>query len=160
MPTCETAGVLGTVPQIVAAFQATEAIKLLIGRAGDVVTQMRFVDAWTGTVEAVEIRKGDARCPACNEGTYEFLEGIRSSGSTKMCGRAAVQVDPGRVAAPDFSLLSKRLSPIGDVSFNEYLLRFRAGDKEIVLFPDGRAIIKGGSDEAAARALYARFIGA
>jgi hypothetical protein len=71
-----------------------------------------------------------------------------------------VQVDPGKVSAPDFGNLSARLSPLGDVRFNSYMLRFRVGDNEIVLFPDGRAIIKGTGDESAARALYARYIGA
>lgn len=160
LPTCETAGILGTVPAIVAALQATEAIKLLTGNPADVVRQMRFIDAWAGTVEALDIRKGSEPCPACDLGKLEFLEGGRGGGSAKLCGRSAVQVDPGLVAAPDFKSLSLRLASLGDVSYNAYLLKFRAGEKEIVLFPDGRAIIKGTGDEAAARALYARFIGA
>ena len=134
-------------------------IKLLIGRAGDVVTQMRFVDAWTGTVEAVEIRKGDASA-ACNEGTYDFLERTERRQHEDVRPRRRAGRSRERLDAPDFRLPSKRLSPTWDVSFNEYRLRFRVGDKEIVLFPDGRAIIKGDSDEAAARSLYARFIGA
>jgi molybdopterin/thiamine biosynthesis adenylyltransferase len=160
LPTCETAGVLGTVPQMVAAFQVTEAIKLLTGHSEDLVTQMRYVDAWAGTVEALEIRKGAEPCPACDLSRFDFLEGGGGGATAKMCGRTAVQVDPGKVAAPDFPGLSKRLAPLGEVRFNPYMLRFHAGDKEIVLFPDGRAIIKGTGDEAAARALYARYIGA
>ena len=96
MPTCETAGVLGTVPQIVSAFQATEAIKLLIGRRGTWWRSDRFVDAWAGTVRTVEIRKGDARCLACNEGTYNFWRKSRAA-AARVCGRAAVQVECGRV---------------------------------------------------------------
>jgi len=121
---------------------------------------MRFLDAWAGTIEALEIRKGQEPCPACDHARYEFLEGAAGTGSTKICGRSAVQVNPGRVAAADFQALSARLSAFGEVTFNSYMLRFQAGDKEIVLFPDGRAIIKGTADEAAARAMYARFIGA
>jgi molybdopterin-synthase adenylyltransferase len=159
LPTCETAGVLGTVPQMVAAFQVTEAIKLLTGHSEDLVTHMRYLDAWAGTVEALEIRKGAEPCPACDLSRFEFLEGARGGASAKMCGRTAVQVDPGKVASPDFNSLSARLSALGEVRFNPYMLRFDVGDKEIVLFPDGRAIIKGTGDEAAARALYARYIG-
>jgi len=160
LPTCETAGVLGTVPQIVAAFQVTEAIKLLTGHPEDLVTQMRYVDVWAGTVEALEIRKGSEPCPACDLGRFEFLEEAKGGVTAKMCGRTAVQVDPGKVSAPDFGSLSARLSPLGDVKFNSYMLRFSIGDKEIVLFPDGRAIIKGTAEEAVARALYSRYIGA
>jgi adenylyltransferase/sulfurtransferase len=160
LPTCETVGVLGTVPQIVASLQVTEAIKILTGHVADLVTQMRYVDVWVGIIEALEIGKGKEPCPACDLARFEFLEGTRGGGSAKMCGRTAVQVDPGKVAPADFQALSVRLGSLGEVKFNQYMLRFHAGDKEIVLFPDGRAIIKGTSDESAARALYARFIGA
>ena len=145
---------------MIASFQVTEAIKILTGNAEDVVPQMRFLDAWAGTVESLDIHKGDDPCPACDLGRYDFLEGAGGGGSTKLCGRMAVQVDPGQAAAPDFKALAGRLASLGDVAFNPYMLKFRAADREIVLFADGRAIIKGTSDEAAARALYARFIGA
>ena len=159
LPTCETAGVLGTVPQIVAALQATEAIKILTDNVGELVTHLRHVDVWAGTVEALEIQKGYEPCPACDLSRFEFLEAKAGTVSTKVCGRSAIQVDPGRSAAPDFQALSARLSALGDVRFNSYMLRFQEDSTEIVLFPDGRAIIKGTGDEAAARAIYARFIG-
>ncbi len=160
LPTCETAGILGTAPAVVAALQATEAIKILCGALEDVVAQMRYVDVWAGTVEAIDIRKGSEPCPACDLSRFDFLQGTRGGGSAKMCGRTAVQLDPGVSAGPDFRALSERLAPLGDVSFNAYMLRFRTGEKEIVVFPDGRAIVKGTADEAAARAFYARFVGA
>ena len=160
VPTCETAGVLATVPQVVASLQATEAIKLLCGHGEDLVRQMRFLDLWAGTVESLEIRKGSERCPACDDGRYEYLEGGRGSGSATMCGRTAVQVDPGPVGAPDFGTLSERLALVGEVSFNRYMLKFKSSGKELVLFRDGRAIIKGTSDVTAARAMYARYVGA
>ena len=160
LPTCETAGILGTAPAVVAALQATEAIKILCGALEDVVAQMRYVDVWAGTVEAIDIRKGSEPCPACDLSRFDFLQGTRGGGSAKMCGRTAVQLDPGVSAGPDFRALSERLAPLGDVSFNPYMLRFRTGEKEIVVFPDGRAIVKGTADEAAARAFYARFVGA
>ncbi len=160
LPTCETAGILGTAPAVVAALQATEAIKILCGALEDVVSQMRYVDVWAATVEAIDIRKGSEPCPACDLSRFDFLQGTRGGGSAKMCGRTAVQLDPGVSAGPDFRALSERLAPLGDVSFNAYMLRFRTGEKEIVVFPDGRAIVKGTADEAAARAFYARFVGA
>lgn len=158
IPTCETAGVLGSVPQAVAAMQVTEAIKLLTGRLDSLVRPLRFVDLWEGICETIEVTREPGRCPACDDGRYEYLQGTRRSG-TKMCGRAAVQVDPGPVPAPEFPGLSRRLAAVGDVAFNEHMLRFRSRDIEIALFSDGRAIIKGPSDEGAARSIYARFIG-
>jgi adenylyltransferase/sulfurtransferase len=48
---------------------------------------------------------------------------------------------------------------LGEVRFNNFILVFKERDKEISLFKDGRAIIKGTDDEKVARSLYARFIG-
>ncbi len=159
VPTCETEGVLGASPQAVAAMQAAEGIKILTGHRGDLVRRIRFVDLWEGTFEQMEISKSDQPCPACDLGRYEYLDAVRRPGGTRMCGRTAVQVDPGSVLPPDFAALARRLEAVGSVRFNEYLLRFQSEGIEISLFPDGRAIVKGARDEASARASYARFIG-
>ena len=144
---------------MIAALQATEALKLLCGRREDLVRSLRYVDLWQGTMENVAINKRPGGCPACDDRRFEFLEGGRRGASARMCGRSAVQVNPGPVGAPDFAVLARRLSSLGEVSFNPHLLRFKTGDKELALFPDGRAIIKGIADEGAARSLYASFIG-
>jgi hypothetical protein len=60
------------------------------------------------------------------------------------------------VSFPD---LAKRLDSVGQVDFNDYMLRFRIDSYELTIFPDGRTIVKGADDEAVARTLYARYIG-
>jgi adenylyltransferase/sulfurtransferase len=55
--------------------------------------------------------------------------------------------------------LAKRLKNIAELKLNDYLLRFNAGDFEITVFRDARAIIRGTDDATTARALYAKFIG-
>lgn len=61
--------------------------------------------------------------------------------------------------------MAERLSSAGQVSFNDYMLRFRVDSAdskhpyELTVFPDGRTIVKGTADEATARTLYARYIG-
>ena len=71
-----------------------------------------------------------------------------------------MQVRSGRkhdkINLPD---LAERLRPVGQVSFNEFLLRFIVDDYELTIFPDARAIIKGTDDEQVARSVYARYIG-
>jgi adenylyltransferase/sulfurtransferase len=59
----------------------------------------------------------------------------------------------------DFSELARRLESLGDVSFNEYLLRFHVDGYDITVFQDARSIIRGTGDLAIARNLYARYIG-
>jgi adenylyltransferase/sulfurtransferase len=60
------------------------------------------------------------------------------------------------VSFPEMDL---RLAPHGRVKHNDFVLKFWHEPYEMTLFPDGRAIIKGTTDAAIARSLYARFIG-
>jgi adenylyltransferase/sulfurtransferase len=59
----------------------------------------------------------------------------------------------------DFVELSSRLQTHGNVRHNEFVLKFWCEPYEMTLFPDGRAIIKGTTDTAIARSLYARYVG-
>ena len=47
----------------------------------------------------------------------------------------------------------------GPVTVNDYLVRCRVDGHEMTVFADGRAIIKGTTDLAVARSLYARYVG-
>ncbi len=60
----------------------------------------------------------------------------------------------------NFAALAERLRDVGQVNYNDFLLRFRVESYEFTVFPDARAIIKGTDDQAIARSLYARYIGA
>ena len=48
---------------------------------------------------------------------------------------------------------------MGRLTRNQYLLRLDVDGYEITVFPDARAIIAGTDDMAAARAIYAKYIG-
>ncbi|HEY4901212.1 MAG TPA: hypothetical protein VIH91_10385 [Terriglobales bacterium] len=75
-----------------------------------------------------------------------------------MCGRNSVQIHE-RQRPIDFAELTRRLAPHGTVKHNEFVLKFWHDPYEMTLFPDGRAIIKGTTDTAIARSLYARYVG-
>ena len=71
-----------------------------------------------------------------------------------------MQVRSGkRGASLDLPGLAERLQAIGQVSYNEFLLRFTVDGYELTVFPDARAIIKGTDDQQVARSVYARYIG-
>ena len=76
-----------------------------------------------------------------------------------MCGRNAVQITPAGDAAIALEKLCGDLSTTGDVSLHGSVLKFIVDTYEILLFPDGRAMINGTDDEKLARSLYARYIG-
>ena len=156
--TCDTAGVIGPAVNVVASLAATQAIKLLIG-APDVTADLVAVDVWQLTFERLPAPPRDPACPTCGERRFEFLDAWAPRQAVSLCGRDAVQVGglPGRRV--DVARLAESWRELGDVTANAYLARLRVNGHELTVFPDGRAIIKGTQDEAAARTLYARYIG-
>jgi len=163
-PTCDTAGVLNGIVSVITGMTATEAIKLLVGATDRVARGMTWVDLWENTHESIELpRQPD--CPACGRGEYAYLDAALDEGGVSLCGRNAVQVRPtARDGAHgdtlDLAALAARLSPIGEVASNGFLLRLRVDGYEVTVFPDARAIIKGTDDPATARTVYARYVGA
>src|SRR5690606_6210613 len=59
-PTCETAGILGPVVNIVASIQAAEAIKILSGNRNAISTDLFVIDIWENRTRRIRIgRRGD-----------------------------------------------------------------------------------------------------
>lgn len=156
MPTCDTAGVIGPVPFIIGSLQAAEALKILVG-AKEINRRLICIDVWTGSFEKLEITPYHD-CPACL-GRYEFLEGKFGVRTTSLCGQNAVQVLNPEIERLSFKELESRLKVVGEVTYNEFMLLFRVDGREMVIFPDGRAIVKNTNDESLARGLYAKYIG-
>ncbi len=155
--TCETAGIVGTVPAIIGSLQATEAMKIIVG-AGEVNRGIITIDVWKGSFDHLKLEPRDD-CPACR-GKYEFLERRFLMKATSLCGQSrAVQVVNTRVREIILDELGARLKNVCNVSYNAYMLRFTTGDHEIIVFPDGRAIIKNTIDESLAKELYIKYIG-
>ena len=74
-PTCETAGILGTVSALVATLQATEALKVLAGREDQVRRTLWAIDPWAGTHAEVALERrtdGDG-CPVCVQRRFDRL---------------------------------------------------------------------------------------
>jgi adenylyltransferase/sulfurtransferase len=82
------------------------------------------------------------------------------SQATWLCGRNAVQISPPPGQTLDLGEAERRLSSLGKVRRNPYLLKVSVEGLELTLFPDARAIVQGTEDLARARSLYARYVGA
>ena len=158
-PTCDTAGVLASIVSLIASIECTEAMKLLVGATDRINRGMIWVDVWDNSFERVQGSQISADCPACVQGNYEFLEAKEGTHTTSLCGRHAVQVSVRGDRSISFPELAARLSSVGQVRYNEYMLRFAVNGYEMVVFPDGRAMVNGTTDESLARTLYARYVG-
>jgi molybdopterin/thiamine biosynthesis adenylyltransferase len=154
-PTCETAGVLGSLTALVASLQVSEGIKILCG--ADPSRKITTVDVWTGEIRQISEPGPDPQCPACGLRQFPYLNGEHRA-PVSLCGRNAVQIHE-RARPLDLRELAERLTPLGLVRANEFALRFEIPPYLLTIFPDGRAIVKGTTDVGVARSLYARYIG-
>jgi adenylyltransferase/sulfurtransferase len=159
--TCETAGVLSPIVNIVASYQATEAFKILTGKVEQINRDLIYLDVWENIQRRIRIAPllGKVDCPCCQRRQFEWLNGEQGSHTTSLCGRNAVQVAHRSAARLNFEQLARHLEALGEVSYNRFMLRFDAEGHQFTVFPDGRAIIKGTSDVDKARTLYAKYVG-
>ena len=158
-PTCDTAGVIMPIINIIAAIQVTEALKMLTGQIDTLHQSLMQFDVWRNESRRISVGKPAATCMTCGACKFESLENGNGELAAVLCGRHAVQISPSHSVRVDLSELSKRLSTAGDVKANDYLLRFRTGDFEMTVFRDARSIIRGTDDVATARSLYAKYVG-
>jgi len=157
LETCDTAGILNSAATLVASIEAAEALKLLVGARDQVRRTLLSFDLWRNQRSEISVSQPRPDCRCCGERDFIHLAGEGRPPIT-LCGRNSVQIHE-RQRPIDFAEISRRLEPHGAVRHNDFVLKFWREPYEMTLFPDGRAIIKGTTDTAVARSLYARFIG-
>jgi adenylyltransferase/sulfurtransferase len=155
--TCDTIGILGSIVNLIASLQVTEAIKILSTNDSELHGRLVSADVWSGRFQSV-LPERNTNCRACVRREFHYLQGEAQPHIT-MCGRDSVQIHE-RNRVLDLAALEKHLgATVSDVRQNGFLLRFRVLPYEITVFADGRAMIKGTTDPAVARSLYAKYIG-
>ncbi|HHT9120070.1 MAG TPA: molybdopterin-synthase adenylyltransferase MoeB [Candidatus Hypogeohydataceae bacterium YC41] len=66
VPSCQEAGVLGVLPGVIGVIQATEVVKLLLGKGQLLKGQLLLYNAFTMDFKKVKIRR-NPQCPVCGE---------------------------------------------------------------------------------------------
>jgi molybdopterin/thiamine biosynthesis adenylyltransferase len=158
-PTCDTAGIVPTLPPLVAALGMTEALRFAVGLAP--ARGLLAFSVWQGSFRSRRLFQNAAAssgCPVCSEGRYPALEGEGASEVVKLCGRRSVQVAPAARIRPDLEALERRLSRIGRVRRSADLVSADLEDVSLTIFYDGRCVVRGTGDPARARAIYDRFV--
>jgi molybdopterin/thiamine biosynthesis adenylyltransferase len=159
-PTCDTAGVVPTLPPLVAAAAMTEALRLAVGEAPSRgILSLKVWDGGFLSRRIFESARPSASCPVCAGGRFPALEGEGASRIVKLCGRNSVQVAPGGRERPDLEALEARLARVARVRRSAQLLSADLEDVSLSVFSDGRCVVRGTGDPIRARALYERYIG-
>jgi molybdopterin/thiamine biosynthesis adenylyltransferase len=156
---CATAGLLPATAQVAGAIQATEILKLLLGRAEELVAGPLSIDAWTARTRRLPVpayRPERPECPACGGGELRYLRAARRHPSTVLCGGDTVLVHEG-FHADDWDAMRARIATNGrHVGEGPGFLRLAVDGCDILLFESGRALVHGLNDPVKARALVGR----
>jgi len=72
LDTCETAGVLNSITNLISSIQSNEAIKILLGKGYE--KNLLFFDVWKNDMSKIKINKNKS-CICCNIKNYEYLDG-------------------------------------------------------------------------------------
>lgn len=155
--TCDTAGILNSAAAAVAAIQVADAVKILVGALDKVEPRLLSIDVWENRVQQIAVGGTAPDCEVCAKRQFRWLAGERRPQIT-LCGRNSVQIHE-HSRPLDFAALRARLEPLGQVRATDFVLKFSLAPYELTVFQDGRAIIKGTTDPAVARSLYARYVG-
>ncbi len=157
LDTCETAGILNSAVNFAASVAATEALKLLTGARQSLRRTLLSYDLWRNERAEVSADTPRADCRVCGKKEFVHLNGATRPQIT-LCGRNSVQIHEHHRTI-NLGEVGERLKTHGDVRRSDFILKFSKEPFEMTLFPDGRAIIKGTSDPAVARSLYAKYVG-
>ncbi len=158
-PTCDTAGVIQPIINSISAVQTTEALKILTGNFAALHKSLIQIDVWRNDWRKIKLGAPNADCVTCGQKNFEFLDAEAQEFSAVLCGRDAIQIVPPKSTDLDLPALAETLKNVGAVKQNEYLLRLTVGEIELTVFRDARAIIRGTDEIAAARSIYAKYIG-
>ncbi len=147
LDTCDTAGILNTLPHALAAIQATEAIKILTKQ--DYNKSLVHYDLWKNEITKIKINK-NKDCKPCNN-IYEYLEGKKARDTIKICGSCNYQI---KIKDIDMNNLFEKLSTLSNIKVTDDCIILN----NIILFKSGRALIKAKTKEKA-KSMLAKYIG-
>ena len=98
VPSCAEGGVLGILPGLVGCIQATEAVKLILGKGSPLIGRLLLYDALQMKFQEFKVRR-NPRCPICGDRPtitelidYEQFCGTRGQESPDMTPNSALEI--------------------------------------------------------------------
>lgn len=139
VPSCAEGGVLGVLPGVVGAIQATEAIKLVLGEGEPLIGRLLLYDALAMSFDELVVRK-DPRCPVCGEQptVTELIDYVR------FCG-----LDPAQALEPSWEITPVELKEKLDTSDRPVVVDVREPHEWFIARLEGALLIP--QDELPAR---------
>jgi len=100
VPSCAEGGVLGVLPGVIGSLQASEAIKLILGKGEPLVGRLLLFDALDGRFRELKVHK-DPACPLCGENptVTELIDYEQFCGIPHSDDGAALEASPALAGA-------------------------------------------------------------
>lgn len=156
LPTCDTVGIVNTLPSAVASLEVTEAFKIIQGK--EPTMDLMVLDVWQGDLQRIRVKR-TPDCPTCVSREFRSLRAMERKTVVSLCGRNAVQIRPAKELRGGLASLRRNLARSGKVELVDGVLKFRAKGVELTVFPDGRTIVGGTTDLSKAKTIFSRYIG-
>ncbi|WP_047986044.1 MoeB/ThiF family adenylyltransferase [Ornithinibacillus californiensis] len=157
--TCDSVGVIAPTVQMVVAHQQVEALKILVEDFEALRTRLVTFDLWNNLYHTIDMKRSKkSTCPTCGENrSYPKLTYESQTKMEVLCGRNTVQVRAKREVHLDE--LAVRLSELGKIHQNDFLLSLEYQEYRVVIFRDGRVLIHGTDSTEEARNIYYQLVG-
>jgi len=129
LPTCDTAGVLGSAAAIVASMQVIAGVQFLTGNLPTNNAELTKIDVWNNRFRAIDTGGRRSDCECCGGRRFGFLDRPVELNGIRLCGQNAVQVRSGSTTADRLPEIAQRLSKIGPIQQSAFLLRCHLTDE-------------------------------
>jgi len=122
VPSCAEGGVLGVLPGIIGCIQATEILKLALGKGSSLINRLLLFNALDMKFREVKLRR-DPKCPLCGEQPTikELID------YDQFCGIPAEPVNPG--AHPDEVTVQEMKKALSEPGLNIKVIDVREPDE-------------------------------
>jgi molybdopterin/thiamine biosynthesis adenylyltransferase/rhodanese-related sulfurtransferase len=135
VPSCAEGGVLGVLPGVIGTIQATEAVKLLLGRGKPLIGRLLLYDALEMSFDEIELRK-NPDCPVCGEDptVTELIDYVQ------FCG-----LDPAEALEPSWEITPAELASKLETGHRLLLLDVREPHEWEIAHLEGAMLIPQGN---------------
>ncbi|HCS12929.1 MAG TPA: molybdenum cofactor biosynthesis protein MoeB, partial [Zetaproteobacteria bacterium] len=136
VPSCAEGGVLGVLPGVIGVIQATEAIKIILGKGSSLSGRLLLYDAMDMKFREVKLRR-DPSCPACGDHPviHEVVE------YEQFCGLPPTETQRQEEALADYDITPKELKTMLDDSDKLFVLDVREPHEIEICAIDGTSKI-------------------
>lgn len=156
LPTCDTVGIINTLPSVVASLEVTEAFKIMLHQ--EPIKELMVLDLWQAELQKVKVKR-NPKCSCCSGRDFIYLQAKERKLVASLCGRNAVQIIPARPLTHSLSDMKRSLARLGKVSIDDGILEFKAKGVDLTIFADGRTIVGGTTDVAKAKTIFSKYVG-